>query len=878
MNIGPSKLLGLLGAAGILALATGIGLHAGKKARAGRQETLIPLPTGKFITPEGTQINVGSFPANMILTPDGRYVVVTNTGFRQYLTVIRVEDGTITAQREVGPERVRGRKPEREGLYYGLAVLPAPNGRARIFASRGNEDRVWVLTLGPDGTFEDDGQFLDNPSGFADGDTPHAIAGIAVSPDGRTLYAANNHTDARTDMRGSLSILDVPSNRIARKTVLPGFPFAVAYLPARNGNPARVYVSSERDGVVSVVAADTGRRVRDIRTGMHAMALLLDRAGQRLFVANAGSDTVSVIDTTRDRVVRTILLRPDDARGLCGVTPTGLALSPDEQRLYVTCADMNALAVVHLPEGRLIGYIPTGWYPTAVVVSPDGRKLFVANAKGINARIPNNRPVGPDGRWGQYIQNIIEGTVAIIPTPANADLATMTRRVIANNRIKPELEKRAAKNFRNPGIEHVIYIIKENRTYDQVLGDLPQGNGDPSLCLFPRAVTPNQHALAERFVLLDNFYVCAEVSADGWDWSVSGMISEYTARNAPYNYSGRGRNYDFEGQNNGVPVDLKGIPDVARAPSGYIWDACARKGVSYRNYGAYLNFSNAEMRDKLGGKWVGEENYPNKKALVGHTCLDFRIYDMRYADSELWVKYNAPAPNQLKSYGRFNDPARITTWRREFEEFVRKKNLPRFMLVRLGRDHTSGTTPGAFTPQAMVADNDYAVGQLVETVSKSPYWKKTAIFILEDDAQNGYDHVDAHRSIAFVISPYIRKGTVDSTFYNTDSMLRTMGLILGLPPLCQYDAVATPMNVFGPTPDNDAPYEAILPAREIATAINKATAYRAQDSARLLNPLKEESLPDEELNDILWRSIKGRHSTPPPVRYGLRLHPEREDD
>jgi hypothetical protein len=407
---------------------------------------------------------------------------------------------------------------------------------------------------------------------------------------------------------------------------------------------------------------------------------------------------------------------------------------------------------------------------------------------------------------------------------------------------------------------------------------MSQGNGDKSLCLFPREVTPNQHALAERFVLLDNFHVCAEVSADGWDWSVSGMISEYTARNAPYNYSGRGRGYDFEGQNNGVPVDLKGIPDVARAPSGYFWDLCAKHRVSYRNYGVYVSFASAATRDKLGGKWAAEDNTPNKKALVGHTSLDFRIYDMAFADSEAWVKYNCPSPNQKKAYGKFNDPSRFTTWKREFDDYVKKKNLPRFMMLRLPRDHTSGTTPGAPTPPAMVADNDYAVGQVVEAVSKSPYWKKTAIFVLEDDAQNGYDHVDAHRSIAFVISPYIKKGTIDSTFYNTDSVLRTMGLLLGLPPLCQYDAVATPMSFFGKTADNDAPFEAILPSREIVAAVNKQTAYRAKDSARLINPLKEESMPDEELNDILWRSIRGVHSTPPPVRYGLRLHPEAEDE
>lgn len=862
---------------GVIAGMVGVLFMAQKNAQAGKQVELIPLPTGKFITPEGRQINVGSFPANMILTPDGRHVVVTNTGFRQYLTVLRVSDGTVTASLEVG--KARANTPDgKEGLYYGLAALPALDDRTTIYASRGNEDRVWVLTLKADGTFADEGTFVNNPSPIADPGTPHAVAGLAVSPDGNVIYAANNHTDAKTNLKGSLSVLDVPTNRISREISLPGFPFGVALVPMQNGKPPKVYVSSERDGVVSVVDPHKGVKIRDIKVGIQATTLLLDKAKNRLFVANGGSDTVSVIDTGKDRVMTTILLRPDDLRGLPGATPTNLALSPDERRLYVTLSDMNAVAVVALPEGALKGYIPVGWYPTAVAASPDGKRLFVANAKGVNVRNPNGKAAGPKGEWGQYIQNIIEGTVSVLDTPADTDLENMTRRVIANNRITPDLEKRVAETFQNPGIEHVIYIIKENRTYDQVLGDLEKGNGDSSLCLFPRAVTPNQHALAERFVLFDNFHVCAEVSADGWVWSVSGMTSEYTARNAPYNYSRRGRNYDFEGQNNGVPVDLLGVPDVARAPSGYFWDLCAKHKVSYRNYGFYTSFVAAEVRDKVGGKWEGEENAPNKKALVNHTNTDFRQYDLTYADSEAWIKHNCSSPNQMKTYGKNKAPSRFTEWKREFDEFVKNKNLPRFMMVRFGRDHTSGTRPGAPTPSAMVAENDYAVGQVVEAVSKSPYWKKTAICILEDDAQNGYDHVDAHRSIAFVVSPYIKKGTVDSTFYNTDSMLRTMGLLLGLPPLCQYDAVATPMRVFGATAENDAPFEAILPAKEIVAAVNKATAYRASDSARLINPLKEESMPDEELNDILWRSIRGVNSTPPPVRYGLRLNPEREED
>lgn len=836
----------------------------------------VPLVTGKFITPIGQHTEIGSFPVHSLLSPDGRYIVVTNTGFRQYLSVIRVADGKIASRIEFNA--LRRDAKGKEGLYYGLAFGPVQEGKYPLYASLGAEDRVDIFTLDANGILVDTRKSLHNPTANKDAKLPHHIAGIALNSDGSRLYAANNQTGAETKLRGSLSILDTVNDKPLAKVDLPGFPFAVAALTVGPHADKKVYVTSERDGVVSVVSPQQAKNLRNIRTGMQPIGLLLNQRQDRLYVANAGSDTISVINTETDKVIQTILVRPDDARGLPGATPTGMALGPGEKTLYVTLADMNCLAVVDTQAGKLIGYLPTGWYPTSVTVAPGGGALFVTSAKGINARNPNGKPVGAKG---QYIQNIIEGTISRIETPKPADLINHTRQTIENNRLTATMERGTRAKFVNPGIEYVIYIIKENRTYDQVLGDLPQGNGDKSLCLFPREVTPNQHALAERFVLLDNFYVCAEVSADGWQWSVAGMASEYTSRNAPFNYSGRGRNYDFEGQNNGVPVDLLGLPDVARTPGGYIWDLCAKHGVSYRNYGCYVNFGvplEAGVPTAKPGTARSAENIPVKKALQGHTDLNFRLYDMDYPDSELWKVYNAPQTAKMQSYGKFNASSRFAAWKREYDAFVKSGKMPRFMIVRFPRNHTSGTSEGAPTPKAMVADNDYAVGQLVEAVSHSPYWKKTAIFILEDDAQNGFDHVDAHRSIAFVISPYIKKGTIDSSFYNTDSMLRTMQLLLGLPPMSQYDAIAPPMTVFGRTPENDAPFTALLPDRRIATEVNLKTAYRARDSKRLLNPLREESAPDEELNDILWHAIKGRNTPKPPLRYGLRLNPKRDDD
>jgi YVTN family beta-propeller protein len=614
----------------------------------------------------------------------------------------------------------------------------------------------------------------------------------------------------------------------------------------------KFYVASEQAGGVDVVDPAAGRVLRRIETGAQSTSLLAPPAPNNggaslLYVANAGSDTVSVIDTATDRVVKTILLRPAEARGVPGVTPMGMAVKGN--LLYVACADLNAVAVVDVGKGRLLGYLPVGWYPTSVAVTDGG--LLVANAKGVNLRNPNGKPAAiAQGVSPQYIQNIIEGTVCRIPEPIPTKQTTA--QVLENNALS-----RARAALKNPGIEHVIYVIKENRTYDQVLGDLGKGNGDPSLTLFGREVTPNQHALAERFVLLDNFYCAAEVSGDGWNYSTSGMASEYVARNVPYGYTGKSRPYDYEGTNNGAVPDRLGVRDVGTAPGGYLWDKAQQKKVTLRNYGMFSDSLAAPRATPEEGT-SDERTEPIKKALLGVTCNEFRVFDTSYADSEAWLQHGLPpTPKQKVSYGKKGDKARITAWRREYAELLAAGKMPRLMLVRLGRDHTAGTAAGQASPRAMVADNDYAVGQLVETVSHGALWKKTAIFILEDDAQNGFDHVDAHRSTAFVVSPFVPRASHDSRFFNTDSVLRTMELLLGLDPMTLYDATAPALTVFGATPDNAAPYTAILPSKAIVGEVNGRLAYRAKDSERLLNPLVEESEPDEELNEILWRSIKG---------------------
>ena len=820
---------------------------------ASQEPTLLPI--GKYISPEGTHAEVGSYPLNMVLTNDGNYAIVTTSGFRQALSVVDVKTGAITSQFDY---KNSSNNPNNDGLYFGIAVHPKTGN---VFVSRGAQDKVSSYSI-VNGKISEVGTPISAMLPASRNKLPYHFAGLAFNSNGSRLLVINNQTDKATKYMGSVTVYDPESGVAQFEVPVSGFPLACTYLTKGPGADAKAYVGCERDGVVDVVDLEHQSVSKEIHTGSAPVGMIFNAAQTKLYVANSGSDTVSVIDTKTDKVTDTITMRPTELRGLPGAGPLGIALSDDEQRLFVTLGDMEAVGVVDLAKHQLIGYTPTGWLPTSVV-QRNGH-LLITSAKGTQPRNPNGKPVGDRGT---YIQDIIAGTVTHQMVPTDVSLKKSTVRVMMNNRLRDGLNSSKSNALTNPGIKYVIYVIKENRTYDNVLGDLTQGHGDASLTLFPRNVSPNQHALAERFVLLDNFYVCAEVSQDGWQWSISGMASPYASRNTPYNYSGRGRNYDTEGQNNGEAVELAGINNVAKPAAGYIWELCDRSKVSFQNYGMYTQF--IDPADKRNSTFAGaKDSQPNVKVLKNHNDSSYRHYDNMYADSPIYSEYGFSYARQLKAYGANKASSRFGEWKHEFDGFVKAGTMPRFQSLRLGNDHTMGTRANVPTPSSMVADNDYAVGKLVEAVSHSPFWKETAICVLEDDAQSGIDHIDAHRSPAYVISPYIKRGTVDSTFYNTDSMLRTMELLLGMPPMSQYDAVANPISIFGPQAANLEPYVAIKPSRDIVCAVNAATAYRAKDSARIPR-FTEESDIDEELNDILWKSIKGRGVPTPAPRFTL---------
>lgn len=815
------------------------------------------LPIGKYISPAGSHVEVGSYPLNMMLTNDKKYCIVTTSGFRQALSVVNVKSGAVASQFDY---KTSDPNPDKDGLYFGLAVHPKTGN---IYVSRGAQDKVSSYRI-IDGKIEEVGTPISVSTPESRIKLPYHFAGLGFNSNGSRLLVVNNQTSRATNFKGSVTIFDTEAGTPLFEIPVSGFPLACAYLTGGKDADQKAYVGSERDGVVDVLDLEHRKVSKSIRTGSAPVGMTLNRLQSRLYVANSGSDTVSVIETATDKVIDTITVRPTELRGLPGAGPLGVSLSDDEKSLFVTLGDMQAIGVIDLVKHKLIGYSPTGWLPTSVIQS--NGHMLVASAKGIQSRNPNGKPVGEKGT---YIQDIIAGTVSHQMTPTVASLKKSTMTVLMNNRIKTGLNSSKSDLLKNPGIKHVIYVIKENRTYDNILGDLKSGNGDPGLTLFPREVTPNQHALAERFVLLDNFYVCAEVSQDGWQWSLSGMASPYGSRNTPYNYSGRGRSYDTEGQNNGEAVELLGLNNVAKPAAGYIWELCNRSKVSYRNYGMFTQF--IDPNDKRNSTFAGaKDSQPNIKVLLNHNDSSFRHYDNMYADSPLYGEYEFTFKDQLKAYGTHKSTNRFEEWKREFDGFVKSGTMPKFQTIRLGNDHTMGTRSGVPTASSMVADNDYAVGKLVEAVSNSPFWKETAICILEDDAQAGIDHVDAHRSTAFVVSPFIQKGKVDSTFYNTDSMLRTMELLLGMPPMSQYDAVANPISIFDSHVVNSEPFIAIKPSREIACQTNLKTAYRSKDSEKIPR-YSEESDIDEELNDILWKSIKGRDSRTPTPRYGLTV-------
>ena len=777
------------------------------------------LVSGWKTTPAGRQLPSGDMILSGQVSPDGTLFAFTNTGYTGHalhIVDLASEKETVTFPLEMA--------------WSGLAF--SPDGK-RIWVSAGAgyalSDILYFDRWDNEGWKA--GRSGYTLLGAAKDQT--AVSSLVVSTDGKLLYALNNSDE-------HLYILETYGGRAVARVKVGNHP-----LSARLSKDGRtLYVANLGSANVAVVdVSDPGRPsvAATLATDPHPNDIAVTDDG-RLFVSCGNTNNVISFDLrtgARLEVINTAL----GPKAPAGSTPNSLALSPDGELLYVANADNNSVAVVEIEErgkSTPLGFIPTGWYPTFVTSTRDGKRVIVGSGKGIGtgpSRV--KRPIDPDAPAVsfQHHGNQLNGLVSFIDAPDRKRLAEMTKQVYDNALYRDALlatsgasaESVIPTEVGKPSpIRHVLFIMKENRTYDQVFGDLPQGNGDPTLTLFGREVTPNQHALAEQFVLLDNLYCSGEVSQDGQPWTTSAYATEFTQRAWTLSYSRHGR-----------PDTSGGIQDPT---TPYIWELARQHGLKVRTFGMGNRRGVADVRSTR--------------------------FDQRPADPQLT---------------RARDYDRADRFVEEFQEMDRDGAVPNFMFMSLGENHTNGTAPGAYTPKAQVASNDVAVGKIVEVITKSRVWPSFAIFIIEDDAQNGPDHVDSHRTAGLVISPYVRRKVVDSTMYSTVSMLRTVELLLGLPPMTQHDAAAPPMVAsFMVKPDLSG--FTALPARIDLMTKNPPQGYGSAVSARM--DFREYDRIDEDtLNRVLWHSIKGIDTPyPAPVRralptpYGLFRFPRTDVD
>jgi DNA-binding beta-propeller fold protein YncE len=762
------------------------------------------------------------------------------------------------------------------------------------------------------------------------------IAGIAVNAAGSQLVAANYEND-------SISVVDLSShNKIAEIDLRPGksdpskkgvpggeYPFWVAI----KGNE-KAYISSIRDREIVVVGLGAGSSSSDVphvltRIGVRGTPnkMVLNRSGSRLYVACDNSDSVAIVDTGSDRLLaqfpvtapKDVFLNP---RGFKGSNPNSLALTPDERTLYVTEGGTNAVAVAKLDgdAGRVAGLIPTGWYPNSVSLSRDGERLYIVNGKSPEGPDPKgcNYTLTPSGchSTNSYIFQRARAGFLTLPAPSEKSLSALTAQVAQNDHFRSVGAKdQAITQFLRGKIHHVIYIIKENRSYDQVLGDLNRGNGDPALASLPQPISPNHHELARRFVTLDNFYASGEVSGDGWNWSTAARATDSVEKTLPVNYAGHGIDYTYEGGgrniNTGIaaPADrrkanpvtppdddlLPGTASVSApdapdddensAGAGYLWDAALRAKLSVRNYGFFIDL----VRYRL------------PESVPGHLGL---VRDPRAEATDVALATNADLAPFTDVYYRGFDPRlpdywRFKEWEHEFDEYVRGSNLPALQLLRLGGDHFGDfatAIDGVNTVETQMADNDYALGRVIEKIARSPYKNDTLVFVVEDDAQDGPDHVDAHRSLAFVAGPYVRQRALVSDRYTSVHVLRTIEDILGIEPLGLNDSSVEAMTAVFDRALQSWDYEAIVPAvlrttqlpLPSATAAESAPADRDEAQPRHdaaywaartegMDFSAEDRLDTPRFNRILWAGLMGDAVPFPdkPKPANLRRHRRR---
>lgn len=778
----------------------------------------VSLPNGWQLTPVGNMLPLGDLPLNIAVSPSKKLAAITNNG---------QSDQTIQLV-DINKEIVL------DSIVIGKAWLGL--------------------------TFSDDGKFL-----YASGGNDNIIIRYAIrnkhitlfdsirigkpwperiSVAGLALDDANNRLYAVTKENNSLYVIDTQLKTTVSKHPLGGEGYTCILSPDHK----ILYISCWGCDKIILFDTDQQKITGSIPVGDNPNDLCLTQNGKYLFVANANDNNVSVIDTRQLKVIETLnsALYPDSPTGS---TTNSVALGNNDKNLFIANADNNCLAVfdVSVPgSSKSKGFIPTAWYPTCVRTAKN--KILVSNGKGLSSLA---NPYGPNpNRKGeevvyqeggkeqkikvQYIGGLFKGTLSILQVPDDKQMSLYSRAVYNNSPYNKNTELISKGEKDNPipqqvgeksPIKYVFYIIKENRTYDQVLGDIPEGNGDPALTLFGEKITPNQHALAREFVLLDNFYVNGEVSADGHNWTMGAYATDFLEKTWPSSYGGRGGDYPGEGKR-----------EIANNKNGYLWANCQRNGVSYRSYAEFI-----------------DNNIPTVSSLKNHYCKTYTGWDMNVRDT-----------------------VRFTQWKNDFDSLMAADALPQLTTLRFGNDHTQGLKLGKPTPFAQVADNDLAVGLLVDYLSHSSIWKQTLVLIVEDDAQNGPDHVDAHRTTAYVAGAYVKKGFVDHTAYTTSSFLRTIELILGLPPMSQYDAAAVPIwRCMNKTP-NHLPFDVKPCLIDLDEISLEKSAW--QKKSETFNFAQEDRINDNDFNEVIWRAVKGLDSPCPPVVHAAFFKPGEDED
>ncbi len=800
----------------------------------------ILVPTNQLLRPAGFQIQFQGRPVDLALSPNGKWLAVLN---KNTLELIRVNDRTIIQRLPI----------ERGGSYNGITFS---DDSKKIFVSQGRS-YIFIAEMGKDNvlTWVDKITF---PKPKVGG---HPVpGGIVLNEKDDKLYTTLNRSN-------SLAIVKL-SNKSIKEIQVGVAPYEVAlyssqkaYVSNWGGRQPKegesTYKSSKSDvlvdpktgiansGTVSVVDLAKGKEIKNIEVGLHPTAMVFSPNKEYLYVACANSDMVSVIDTKTEKVVNEISVHMGKDL-LFGSAPNALAISKDGTRLYIANGTDNAICVIQLnEENKLLGFIPTGWYPGAVIFDKNEKYLIVANTKGIGSR--NLRADRPGFNTHGHM-----GTISVIPTPDNKQLMGMTNIVKENNSYSSMMKELNKENkltnevavpkypSQKSHFKHVVYIIKENRTYDQVFGDMPQGNGDTSLVHFGRDVTPNHHALAEEFVLMDNYYCSGVLSADGHQWTDEAYVTDYLEKF----FGAFPRSYPYDGDD-----------PLAYSPTGFIWDNVMDHGLTFRNYGEFVDAVIEPKRstftelynDFLNGtdkiKIRAKSNLPQMEPYTCPTYIGF--------------------PNEVP------DQYRAAEFIKELNEFEKNDNFPNFIIMLLPNDHTSGTEPGRPTPSAAVADNDLALGKIVEAISNSKFWEETCIFVTEDDPQAGLDHVDGHRTVGLVISPYTKRGKVISTNYTQINMFRTIENILGIPPLNQFDLAAESMLDCFTNEPNFTPYNA-LPSNIPLDLINPELSSLSGDALYWAKKSMEQDLDDfdrideDTFNRIIWHSVKG-YDVPYPI-------------